>query len=342
VIFRPSSHVKETKSKNLLRSLLPDEWIIRELPEDYGVDLEVELVDQEFVTGNRLWIQLKASDTFDVHEEGFEAGEFVSGVDIDEENSGLRIESGGVVVVPHLRFSMDTAHLKYSLKCGFPLLLCLADLDKQDIFWVPLPEAIRWDLEERTPSWRSQKSATLRVPLWNSMKREQSRDYYGLRWFSMEPARMYAFSTLAYLDGQMKQRIGFASSNHEHLTPHPIPDKDHAEFIQAIALAKKMMSNALEFDVLYGEYGILHVPNPLPGGICASDFPDLIRQAIGEIDRILALATTEPSNLTDALDDCQFLVYAVLHQLQNANNLYQEFRFTYVLTRSAAIMRALS
>jgi uncharacterized protein DUF4365 len=58
---RPIEHVMEDQAEQLIRQLLPDKWIVRNVPKDYGVDLEIEIVDQDFVTGNRIWIQSKAA-----------------------------------------------------------------------------------------------------------------------------------------------------------------------------------------------------------------------------------------------------------------------------------------
>ena len=47
--------------KRCSEGLLPDEWIVRPIAKDYGVDFEIELVrDQEIVSGNRIWVQLKS------------------------------------------------------------------------------------------------------------------------------------------------------------------------------------------------------------------------------------------------------------------------------------------
>ena len=58
---RPSQHVVEDRAKRLIREILPVEWIVRNLPKDYGVDFEIEMVDANFVTGNRVWVQSKGT-----------------------------------------------------------------------------------------------------------------------------------------------------------------------------------------------------------------------------------------------------------------------------------------
>ena len=41
---------------------MPAEWVVRAMPGDYGVDLEVEVFDKDQATGLTFKVQLKASD----------------------------------------------------------------------------------------------------------------------------------------------------------------------------------------------------------------------------------------------------------------------------------------
>lgn len=44
---RPRPHVMEREAEQLINELLPSAWIVREVARDYGIDFEIELVDQE-------------------------------------------------------------------------------------------------------------------------------------------------------------------------------------------------------------------------------------------------------------------------------------------------------
>lgn len=57
---RPASHVLEEQSRRAFRSVLPAEWIIRDVWEDYGVDMSVETYEASLPTGFEFVVQLKA------------------------------------------------------------------------------------------------------------------------------------------------------------------------------------------------------------------------------------------------------------------------------------------
>jgi len=59
---RPRQHVLESISDRKLRNLIPDEWVIRKLESDYGIDYMVEIFEGGFSTGNMFFIQLKGTD----------------------------------------------------------------------------------------------------------------------------------------------------------------------------------------------------------------------------------------------------------------------------------------
>lgn len=60
---RPRSHQLEDLSITYFKSKLPDAWVCREKDRDYGVDLEVEIFDEQgSSTGLMFYVQLKATD----------------------------------------------------------------------------------------------------------------------------------------------------------------------------------------------------------------------------------------------------------------------------------------
>ncbi|MBM7806195.1 tetratricopeptide (TPR) repeat protein [Geodermatophilus bullaregiensis] len=59
---RPSSHRGETASRNAFTSTCPDNWVVRRIEDEYGIDLEVEIFDGDRATGLTFKVQLKSKD----------------------------------------------------------------------------------------------------------------------------------------------------------------------------------------------------------------------------------------------------------------------------------------
>ena len=59
---RPRNHVLETLSGQALASVVPAEWVVRRVDEDYGIDREVEIFENGTATGLTFKVQLKASE----------------------------------------------------------------------------------------------------------------------------------------------------------------------------------------------------------------------------------------------------------------------------------------
>ena len=65
---RPNTHQLEELSKRYFNSHLPSNWICETPENDYGVDLKVDIFEDQNATGMELLIQLKSSQTPNEHE----------------------------------------------------------------------------------------------------------------------------------------------------------------------------------------------------------------------------------------------------------------------------------
>ena len=62
--MRSRTHILEEESLFELKKILPNEWVTREKPKDYGIDVEIEIFTSKGkYTGIVFWIQLKATDS---------------------------------------------------------------------------------------------------------------------------------------------------------------------------------------------------------------------------------------------------------------------------------------
>jgi hypothetical protein len=240
MVKRPKSHVVEDRSRETCRSLLPSEWIFRDLPCDYGVDMEVEIVEADLVTGKRLWFQLKGTESPDLR------GKFVA-------------------------FETDVKLLEYSLRCDFPLLLVVVDTLKKEAYWLPLRDEVESNLELKNPKWREQKYAIVHIPLSNSFSEEKDRDYFGLRWYAMETARMRAFSIMHYYYHELMYTYPWNVS----VLETDLSEDEVKMLVAGLEKTKSYLSLTLEFDSLFGSHGcdliILMAKSKIEEGIRCCD-----------------------------------------------------------------------
>jgi len=60
---RHRNHILETKSLTALKGTLPETWVVHDFPQDYGIDVQIEIFDTGGnSTGLRVYGQLKATD----------------------------------------------------------------------------------------------------------------------------------------------------------------------------------------------------------------------------------------------------------------------------------------
>ena len=58
---RPEQHITETKSQRIFESIVPIDWVCRDIKPDYGIDFLVEIFEGGESTGKTFFVQLKGS-----------------------------------------------------------------------------------------------------------------------------------------------------------------------------------------------------------------------------------------------------------------------------------------
>lgn len=326
---RPEQHVMEDESEAVLGSLLPREWITRRLPKDYGVDLEVELVDQGVVTGNRIWIQMKSVKHTRRASVSYHVG---------DQFPELATDSAGNLNVEYVLYPMLTKELEYSLHCPFPLLFFLADLHLREVYWLPLQDEVIANLSQINHNWGRQKTATLRIPLWNRLSMERSANFPAMRWYALEPARMYAFAKLHYYHHEFQytgRLSGYEIGNGW------IDRGEEHELRHSLQSAHSFIDASLDLDVLFGENGIDYFRLKALPGLNVPGIAHQLREAL--------IATSQAIERLDSrsytFHEMALLIGKVGHAidlLSTAIASYQGFRAKYLLTDEAAVWRAAS
>lgn len=130
---RPPEHVKEDLNRQIFEAKIPSEWILRDIAPDYGIDKSLEIVQDEVVTGKEILIQLKGTESLEIHDD-------------------------------YISFSLSTDHLKYYLEKDLPVFLVVVDLKEENCYWVFLQQYAFDFLNINNPSWVGQQTITIRIP----------------------------------------------------------------------------------------------------------------------------------------------------------------------------------
>lgn len=177
---RPRQHVMEDISEQLMKRLLPPNWITRKLDKDYGVDYEIEIVEDDVVTGTRVWVQLKSQESCDI-----KVAKNVYGSD-------------GKFIC----YSISTYFVKYVLLCPFPVLLFLADLNAEKIYFINIKDEIIYNTSNHNMGWHDQKTITLKLPKFNELSKDKNNGYLSIKWFADQPNLESKINMLTHICNQ--------------------------------------------------------------------------------------------------------------------------------------------
>lgn len=131
---RPLQHVLEELSRRHIRGILPAEWITDDVKTDYGIDLSVQLVTDNNVTGATFLIQAKATQQ-------------------------LKINRSQAI-----SYSEKTISLRHYLDCSQLVLFIIYDASSETAYWIWVQDYIRNSLPS---GWDQQKTATIHIPVGN-------------------------------------------------------------------------------------------------------------------------------------------------------------------------------
>jgi hypothetical protein len=126
----------QNKSEKLFRSMMPDNWIIKEQTPDYFIDYYVEMVnDQGELTGNICYVQLKGKSNIKSHHK-------------------------------EIKYQLSSKHLNY-FKNDFkaPVFLIIIDTKINEGYWIFLQKYINDNFKGNIP----QITKSIRIPITNNL-----------------------------------------------------------------------------------------------------------------------------------------------------------------------------
>lgn len=189
----------------LVISRFPEEWVVRKLNPDFGLDLHVEVFelvdcDSADTRGEHFYVQVKSTTaprrmTTQVRHRG---NVVKSGRDEQKEGDPVDIS---VVACP-----LETSELLTveALGHAVPVLLCLADVASGTVWYVCLNDYISKVLLPRNPRYTDQDNVTVHIPAWNVL--DSGDPSFTYIWLLARRPKLYsAFNTFAYQYAELRR-----------------------------------------------------------------------------------------------------------------------------------------
>lgn len=195
---RVFQHIMEDSSFELIKSVLPKEWVVRKFNHpDYGIDIVIELFNSTeneglFETlGEYIYVQVKSIKSLEVEKVTLNSVLNVSKFEWTE-NSSKSIE------VDVVKYSIETSLLETVFGNGssIPVLLFLADLSSKKIYFICLNDIIdKLIIPERGEL--NQDSITINIPILNELS-NVSVCHTALKIYGKRAKFLAAFSKMNY------------------------------------------------------------------------------------------------------------------------------------------------
>ena len=212
---RVFQHDMEDRSRALVRSILPNEWVVRDYTPDYGIDIAVEIfepVSEQKPTGG---IAEAAGECFFAQIKSANKG-FPRRLKVYPRHNVEKASLDGVAVereddcadIDAIPYRMDVKSLLtvQSLGAGIPVLLFLVTLDTERLYFVCMNDLIDKCILPDDKEFERRQTKTIYVPVQNWISGSQD-SLVPLR-FLAKRAKLYsAFAKFAYQENETQYLI---------------------------------------------------------------------------------------------------------------------------------------
>lgn len=200
---RVIQHMMEDQSYHIIKSLIPNENVIREFNRpDYGIDLVIELFDKvnESISetlGEFIFVQVKSVKKTETKKQKVFPVKNVAKGKWDE-NTSEYIEQDVI------KYKMDTNSI-YTIQTlggSVSVLLFLVDLKSHDTYFICLNDYIDKIILPRDPDYGQKKSYTIKIPTLNNLK-DRIISNSALKFYGKRAKFLAAFSKFAYQKNEL-------------------------------------------------------------------------------------------------------------------------------------------
>lgn len=204
---RVEAHVIGEKAVSILKEIALDNWVIREYNNpDYGIDLSVELFDENYITkGEHILFQVKGTKRLDR----------ITRKVFSRKNVEKSYEEYIETEVIRYVIDVDLLATVERMEGVIPVLLSVVDINEKEAYFICLNDYIEKVLVPENPNFYSQEKVTVYIPIENKINTDIGKKI--TEWYRKR-AKLYAFFNK--VNYQLKELEYHTNLDYVELTNH--------------------------------------------------------------------------------------------------------------------------
>ncbi|MDQ4121952.1 MAG: DUF4365 domain-containing protein [Acidobacteriota bacterium] len=300
---RVVQHVMEDNSYQIIKKLLPQEWVVREFNRpDYGIDLVIELfevVDKNNeiseTLGEFIFVQVKSVKELEVEKQViYPVDNVAKGIWKENKNEYMNVDV--------IKYSLDTDTIFTVQETGasVSVLLFVVDLSSSKVYFVCLNDYIDKIILPKKPNYIKQEDLTIKIPVINNLANDNVA-LAAMKFYGKRSKFLSAFSKFYYQKNEVLhlfETIDFPVSTLRHYL-----NKDVVSPESEIVSQLKYFIQQLEYLDIWDV-----------------DFWDVIQNSYSDLQQLKLLLDAEKINMENVRDTALL----TWHRLSNLGNMYEE------------------
>lgn len=239
---RVRQHIMEDRSIQIVRALLPEQWVVREYKPDYGIDLVIELFEyrdrdrtRAATLGETLFVQVKSTEIVDSRRVRVYGRRNVErGPLLENRASSIEID------VARLRLETSELLTIQAMGAAIPVLLFLVELSTHRIYYVCLNDLVEKVILPEDPTYPEKRSKAIHIPLRNCIRSDDPVSLRPLEAYGKRAKLYAAFLKFAYQRNELEYEFAYSAE---------MPEADQRERARAMLdLTRHFLGVILRYD----------------------------------------------------------------------------------------------
>lgn len=231
---RQKRHITGESGVKIVKEKMPSSWVVRDINPDYGLDLHVEVfgpdpedIESANTLGEHFYIQVKTTDQIILHNHVVRSRKNVTKY-VPDPNDGAPL----TIKVAKFGLDAETLLTVETMGAAVPVVLCYVELNTEDVYYVCLNDYVAKVLLPVNPSFEEQSSATVYIPSWNLLDRDDPSFSY-LALLARRGKFYSAFNTFSY---QFNELVWLLDRLNDFNFVYPTPQDTHAPHDSALVI----------------------------------------------------------------------------------------------------------